>query len=202
MMDTPTLNPLRNWLLYTLLLLPAAALHAQEPPAEVPTAERAAAVQVEATVVDIDYDTRELTLEGPGGNLFSMTASDDVERLEEFAAGDTVVASYIAAFAAELREPTEEEREQPWQEVAEADKASLEELPSVAGIKVIRAVCSIEGINRLLGTVTLLDPRDDYHTVADVDPQIMPELRIGDSVVVTFSQALALDLVKPDAPSS
>lgn len=190
----------RNWLLCTVLMLPAVAINAQEQSAGVPTAERSVAVQLEATIVDIDYESRELTLEGPEGGLFSLSASDDIERLEEFAVGDTVVASYIAAFAAELREPTEEELAEPWLEVTEAERGSLDELPSAAGIDVIRAVCSIEGINRLLGTVTLRDSRDDYHTVEDVDPEIMPDLRIGESVVVTFSQALALDLMKPDTP--
>lgn len=187
----------RSWLLLSVLLLPVAALKAQEESAAVPTAERSAVVQVEATIVEIDHDSRELTLEGPGGNLFTMTASEEVERLDEFAQGDTVLATYLAALAAELREPTEEELAEPWVEVEDAERGSLEQLPSAAGVKIIRAVCSIEGMNRLLGTVTLKDPRGDYHTVADVDTAIMPELRIGDTVVVTFSQALALELLKP-----
>lgn len=202
MLPIRAIHQLKYLLLFSALLFTGAATSAQEEKTGVPTAERSVAIQIEATIVEIDHDSRELTLEGPGGNLFSMMASDDIERLAEFDAGDTVVASYIAAFAAELREPTEEELAEPWVELDGAERASLEELPSAAGVQIIRAVCTIEGINRLLGTVVLRDPRDDYHTVADVDRQIMPDLRIGNTVVVTFSQALALDLMKPTQPSS
>ncbi|WP_116363939.1 hypothetical protein [Parahaliea mediterranea] len=192
------------WLLFVSLALPALHVGAQspetattEPASAVPTARRAAAVQLEATITAIDHNTRDLTLEGPGGNLFTLTASEDIERLDEFAVGDVVVATYLAAFAFELRAPTDDEHASPWQEVDVADVANADELPSAAGMRLVRAVCSIEGMNRLLGTVTLLDPRDNYHTVTEVDRAIMPELRIGAPVVVTFTQALALALEKP-----
>ncbi|GAB3276802.1 hypothetical protein [Parahaliea aestuarii] len=208
MTRTSTASRFSAWLLFASLLVPAMGASAEDAEAEaaktVPTAKRAAAVQLEATITAIDHDTRDVTLEGPEGNLFTLSASDDIERLDEFAVGDVVVATYLEAFAAELREPTEQELANPWQEVDDAEIASLDELPAAAGVRVVRAVCSIEGMNRLLGTVTLLDPRDNYHTVTDVDPEIMPELRIGAPVVVTFSQALALELEKPEttAPAS
>ncbi|MEE4175702.1 MAG: hypothetical protein V2I57_15765, partial [Xanthomonadales bacterium] len=112
-------------------------------------------------------------------------------------AGDYLIVTYLAALAAELREPTAEEQGNPWVEGIEAGIAGADQAPGGAMITAVRAVCTIEGMNRLLGTVMILDSRGKTHVIGDVKPERIESLRIGQSVVITFTQALAVGIEHP-----
>ena len=72
-------------------------------------------------------------------------------------------------------------------------------MPPAAGVGVIvRAVCTIEGMNRVSGTVTVQDPRGQFHVISNVPAAKMEGVRLGDTVVITYSQAVALSLEKHD----
>jgi hypothetical protein len=119
-----------------------------------------------------------------------------VERLKEFAVGDAVTADYFVSIAYELREPTAEERAEPLVILDAEGKASTEDAPAAGVVSQIRAVCTIEGLDRPTETVTLKGPRGRYATVRAADPANLPHLRIGQSVVVTYTEALAISLEK------
>jgi hypothetical protein len=178
--------------------LTAAGVQAdQQESAELPSyAERAMAIEVEARVVSVDMDTRTLVLEAPDGERFTTVVDPAVKRLGEFAPGDMLVVAYMAALAADLREPTEEELANPWVEGAEAGVNMPEAAPGGALISAVRAVCTIEGMNRLTGTVTIMDSRGVPHVIGDVKPERIEQLRVGQSVVMTFTQAVAIELEK------
>ena len=159
--------------------------------------ERSVAKQITAVITDIDYDSRDITLEGPLGNTITLEAGEEVTRLKEFKKGDFVVATYAASISGELRAPTEAELAEPWVELDAAAIAEEAMDPGVAVGNVIRAVCTVEGMNRASRTVTVLDPKGDFHIIGDVDPAKMEGVKIGDTVIITFSQAIALTLEKP-----
>ncbi|MCB1856226.1 MAG: hypothetical protein KDI05_15165 [Halieaceae bacterium] len=158
--------------------------------------ERAIVKQVTAEIVAIDPETRDITLEGPLGNTITLTAGPEVERFDEFAKGDNVQATYSESISSELRAPTEEELAEPWVELDAAGVAAAN-MPPAAGVGlIVRAVCTIEGMNRVTGTVTLQDPRGHYHIVPDVPAAKMEGIKLGDTVVITYSEAIALTLEK------
>ncbi|MDP5052354.1 MAG: hypothetical protein NWP69_01075 [Congregibacter sp.] len=161
-------------------------------------AERAMAIEIEAEVIAIDMKTRELVLQLPTGEQMTTVVDPQVKRLAEIMPGDFLVVEYIAALAADLREPTEEEKANPWVEGADAGIAGAERAPGGAMISAVRAVCTIEGMNRLLGTVTILDSRGMAHVIGDVKAERLEQLRLGQSVVMTFTQALAIGIEKAD----
>ncbi|MFT4769531.1 MAG: hypothetical protein ACI8RN_002676 [Glaciecola sp.] len=175
----------------------AGAAHHEEPMSD--HAERAMAIEIDAEVVAVDTETRELVLQLPTGEQMTTVVDPKVARFSEIAAGDFLVVTYLAALAAELREPTEEEMANPWVEGADAGIAGAEEAPGGAMIAAVRAVCTIEGMNRLIGTVTIMDSRGKAHVIGDVKPERIEQLRIGQSVVMTFTQALAVGIEKADA---
>ncbi|EAQ96162.1 hypothetical protein [Congregibacter litoralis] len=162
-------------------------------------AERAMAIEIDAEVIAVDTETRELVLELPTGEQMTTIVDPQVTRLSEVAPGDFLVVTYIAAIAADLREPTEEELANPWVEGADAGVSGAEQSPGGAMISAVRAVCTIEGMNRLLGTVTIMDSRGKAHVIGDVPAQRIEQLSIGQSVVITFTQALAVGIEKADA---
>tara|TARA_R110001592_G_scaffold363396_2_gene687615 strand:- start:30554 stop:31153 length:600 start_codon:yes stop_codon:yes gene_type:complete len=189
-----------------LCLLPALILGVTSLPsmAEIEVAvsgdgERMVAKQVTAQITAIDRKTRDITLEGPLGNTITLAAGEVVKRFDEFAVGDLVQATYYESISGELRTPTEAELETPWVELDGAALADADMLPAAGAGRIVRAVCTIEGLNRATGAVTVQDPRGLYHVIPDVDPANIERMNIGDSIIITYSQAIALSLEKTPA---
>jgi hypothetical protein len=152
---------------------------------------RSVAMALESQVVDVDMETHQLSLKGPSGNIVTLTIREEVADLKKIKVGDTVITTYMAAMESELREPTAEELAEPWVVVEEGGRL---EGDSIGGARVIRAVCTIEGMNRPLGTVTLKDSRGKLHLIGDVEPEKMEGVTVGQTVVVLYAEALALTL--------
>lgn len=190
-------------LLSRLLLVPIVFAVASAAKADSHAVERdelrIAAVQISALIVDINHETRELTLETPHGAFVTVTADPEIQRLQEFAVGDAIVATYLTSLAGEVREPTEEEKANPWQELDAVAIADLDMPPGVAGMRVIKAVCTIEGMNRVAGTAMIEDPRGKYHLIGDIPREKFEGRMLGDTVVMIYSEALALTLEKAAA---
>lgn len=70
-----------------------------------PGVATATSTEVSATVEDIDYKTRQVTLRGPEGRLFKVKASPEIDRLDEVHKGDKVVARYTEAMAIRVSAP-------------------------------------------------------------------------------------------------
>jgi hypothetical protein len=176
------------------LMLPA--LSVAEHHEQATASGRAAAVVIEATVIAVDKDAREVSLQGPQGQIVTMTLGPDMQRIDEISVGDAVVATYIQSLAADVREPTAEELAEPWAELDAAAIAEMDAEPGVAGLRVIRAVCTIEGMNRVTRTVMIQDPRGKFHLIGDVDPARMEGVTLGTQVIMVYSEAMALTLEK------
>lgn len=188
-----TLQRLQRLVAFSLLTL-ALPLMAET---EAPEAEgnvRAMVVVVEAVVTDIDLETRQVSLKTPTGQIVTVTAKEDVVKLEDVSVGDRLRATYLSALEGELREPTEEELAEPWVVLEDSGKGIVDGTPVAGGARLIRAVCTIEGMNRLLGTVTLLDPNGRAHVIGDVEPEKMEGVTLGQTIVVVYEEALALTL--------
>ena len=63
------------------------------------------AVEVKATVVAINYWTREVTLKGPEGKVIKVKAGPEIKRLNEVKKGDSVVARLTRAVSIEVSKP-------------------------------------------------------------------------------------------------
>jgi hypothetical protein len=49
-------------------------------------------------------------------------------------------------------------------------------------------------MNRLLGTVTVMDPRGKAHVIADVEPEKMAGVTLGQTIVLVYTEAIAMTL--------
>ena len=183
----------------TLALGLSAAVHAQDK-------EHAAKMSVEdsvlisrtATVQALDLEKRELTLKDALGNETTVTVDKAVKRLDEVKVGDDVTAKYYVSVAAELREPTAEEKKKPLMVVEGAAKAPKGASPAAGGLRVLRVVATVEGLERPTRLLTLKGPRGNYLTVRARDPKKLEKLRLGDTIVVTFTEALAVAVEKAE----
>lgn len=159
-----------------------------------PHGGRAMVVEVEAIVTDVDLETRQVSLKTPSGQIATITAKEEVIKLEDVNVGDRLRATYLTALEGELREPTEEELAEPWLVLEDGGKGVVDGTPMAGEARLIRAVCTIEGMNRLLGTVVILDPNGRAHVIGDVEPEKMAGVTLGQTIVMVYREALALTL--------
>jgi len=54
-------------------------------------------------------------------------------------------------------------------------------------------------MNRLLGTITVKDPRGKYHVIGDVEPEKMEGVVLGATLVLVYTEAMAMTLEKKPA---
>jgi hypothetical protein len=151
-------------------------------------------VSVSAKVVTIDYTNREVTLKGSLGNEVSFTVDQRVKRLSEVKVGDSVRADYYVSVAAEVRKPTADEEAHPIVLLDAAGKAPPDTSPAAGGLRRFKVVTTIEGLDRPTKTITVKGPRGNYLTVRVLDPSRLAKVRIGETVVITYTEALAISL--------
>jgi hypothetical protein len=150
------------------------------------------------TITDIDYTNREVTIKGPQGRVETLVVGQEVKRLDEAKVGDKVTLDYYLGFDAELRKPTSDEKKHPLQVLEAAGKAAKDESPAAGGLRRIKAVVTIEGLDRPTQTVTVKGPLGRYFVARVADPSRLEKAHIGDTVVITFTEAAAVSLNKAE----
>ena len=178
---------------------PAAFADEAKPVKPTPAVGDEVLLSVTASIQALNLETREITLKGPAGNLYTFTVDPRVKRLAEFKVGDEIALDYYASLAAELRAPTAEEKATPFLVVKDATKADAGSAPGAAGYRIIRAVVTIEGLDNPSRTATVKGPRGNYFVIAVKDPAVLTKLHLGDTVVVVYTEALAVSLAPAPA---
>ena len=161
-----------------------------------PAKEKWNHVEVQATVQAINLEKREVTLVGPDGNIVTVVADERVKRFNEIKVGDVVTAEYWAYMMAEFRDPTPDELKVPLVIVAEGGKAPEGMDPAVKVGAIVKAVVTIEIINRPFMAVTIKGPKGKYVTLAVEDQDLIKQLNVGEVVIMTYAEAMALSLEK------
>jgi hypothetical protein len=151
---------------------------------------------IQATVESIDLEKREAVLRDKDGTLSTVKADDSVKRFHELKAGDEVTAEYWMFIQFDFRDPTPAEKQRPLVVLAEAGKAPRDEDPAAAAGAVIRAVVTVEVINRPKMKVTVKGPRGNFVTFPAEDKALIEELHVGEVAIITYSEALALSVEK------
>jgi hypothetical protein len=149
-----------------------------------------------AEVTALNLSNREVTLKGPQGNEVTVAVSEAVKRLDEIKVGDFVQVDYLIAVAAEVRPPTAEEAEHPLVITDAAGRAPGESAPAGGLARQLKVVTTIEVLNRPDQTVTVKGPMGNYLTARVADPDRLAKVHIGDTVVIVYTEALALSLEK------
>jgi hypothetical protein len=170
-------------------------LSAGEQPAPMGRTEAVLAT-VTASVESINLTNREVTLKGPMGNTVTFTADPKIKRLDEVKVGDFVRADYFISVAAEVRKPTAEEEKEPLMMVEDSAKSPAGATPAAVAARRFKVVTTIEGLDRPTRTVTVKGPHGNYLTARVADPSRLTQVRIGETIVITFTEAVAISLEK------
>ncbi len=156
-------------------------------------------VTVTARVKAIDPVNRLVTLQGGAGHEVTYAVDERVRRLNEVKVGDSVKARCQATLLAELRSPTADEAANPIAYVAVAGRAPGDAAPAGGAVQALRIVTTVEAVDvpRLL--VTLRGPMGDVVVVQGKKAENVRKLRVGDTIVITYAESVAIALDKVDS---
>jgi hypothetical protein len=148
---------------------------------------------ITATVTNVDQENRFVTLKGPKGNEVTVEAGPEVKNLAQLKAGDQVTAHYQAAVAVQLMPAGSV---QPGVET-QSNKSSAPKgsTPGAEAGHEVTVTAKLTAVDTKNNTITLTGA-DGHSRVIDVkDPDrqaILKKLKVGDMVVITYVEALAL----------
>ena len=151
---------------------------------------------VEATIQDIDYKNRVVTLKDPQGNIAQVEVGKDAPNFNQLKKGDKVRAQYYQSTALSIRKPGEPATSGE-QEQVRTVPAHGQRGPSRTMVSTRQITATVQDIDRQNRIVTLKGP--DGNTVqVKVDEGVkgFDQLKPGDQVVATYTDALALSVTR------
>ena len=138
-----------------------------------------------------------MTLRGPEGNTSSFVASEEARNLDQVSVGDVVMAEYeqslsIEVFANDGSEPGAGE-------VLAAGRSELGEMPGMAAVDATVVTATVEEINLENNTFKLKGPSGEINEYVAQDPENLKKAEVGDLVVITYTEAVAISVEKTTA---
>lgn len=153
-------------------------------------------ITVRARAQGVDLATRQVTLVGPEGNVFTVHASDAVRNLDRVKVNDAVVATYYASIVLVLSAPgTQVPDNQVNAAVARAAKGQM---PAGAlGTKIV-VTGTVVGVDLVKHTISLVNPSGGMvHTFDVTDPRrqaALKRVKVGESLTAIGTEAFAIAL--------
>ena len=182
--------------LFAALLLVSAPCWSDDaaPAAEKPYLHTSQTATMTALVTAINHETREVTLKGPQGNFLNFVADDDVRNLDQVSVGDTVVAQYEQSLDIEVL--PNDGSEPGAGAMTAAGRAEKGEMPAGAVINSQVVTATVEEINLENNTFKLKGPSGEVREYTARNPENLKKAEVGDLVVITYTEAVALSVEK------
>lgn len=150
-----------------------------------------------ARVEAVDQQTRVVTLVDAAGNRATFRADEAVRNLPQVAVGDELVGEVMESLAIEVRKATAEEMANPESIAEMAAGAEPGQKPAGLFVRQAKALYTIEAIDKPAGGGTLRDSLGKSHFVKARDPSVLDRVKVGDTVVVTLTEALRIEVMAP-----
>lgn len=182
-------------LIAALLMFATPALSGEQAPAtDKPSLYSSQIMKMTAVVEAINHETREVTLRGPEGNTASFIASEEARNLDQVSVGDTVVAEYeqsisVEVFANDGSVPSAGG-------LVAAGRSEKGEMPGVAAVDATVITATVEEINLENNTFKLKGPSGEVQEYTARNPENLKKAEVGDLVVITYTEAIALSVEK------
>lgn len=156
----------------------------------------------QATVKAVDMKKRMVTLELADGSLRELVVDNRVKKLDKVEVGDTVKVNYKEAITVRLKK-TRVEPNITVEETAARDKDSVK--PAGSAKRQVTVIATIEKIFDDGKSVTLKSPNGNTIDARVTNPENLAkikkgEVKEGDQVEITYTQALAIAVEKVSQP--
>jgi hypothetical protein len=172
---------------------------AQAPAAKAPATKAlpkgavASKTTVTAMVTALDQKTRAITIKTQDGVESTFTVDPAVKNLAQVNVGDTIVATYVEALAYEVKKGGTAGASA----MAAGGTAEPGKKPAGAIGRQVTVTVSIDAIDPSVPSVTFKGPQGNTRTIKVRDPKKLEGVSVGDTVEITYTEALALKIDKP-----
>jgi len=148
-------------------------------------------------VLEIDQETREVTLAGQDGEPVVFIASDDVRNLAQVSKGDELAIDYIQRVNIELvPNDGKEAIAAVAAGMSEATRAEAGEMPGATEISSTVEFFEVVDINQENNTFKLKDVNGNVEEYLARKPENLAKAKVGDAVVITTEEAFAIGVNK------
>jgi hypothetical protein len=162
-----------------------------------PSRQETQVTEFQARVEAVDQKTRRVTLVDADGTRATFRADDAVVNLPQVKVGDTVVGQVMQSFAVEVRPATAAEKAAPNSVAEMATAAEPGEKPAGLYVRQAKALFTIASIDKAKGGGELKDSEGKLHFVKVRDPKVLDRVKVGETVVVTVTDAVRIEVVAP-----
>ena len=146
------------------------------------------------TVKAVDPQKKTVSIEGPGGKTATVNAKN-ARNLDQVKVGDKVKIEFIEEMALFVRKSDAPPSATEAQAIALAPKGQK---PSGLVAETIELTGNVESIDSKKRTIALKGPAGNVRTFhVDKAVKNFSQIKKGDQVVLRFTEALALSVVKP-----
>jgi len=148
-----------------------------------------------ATIQAIDLDKRIVTLKNRLGQIFDVKVVPEAKNLPQLKIGDLVIIKYHQAVSAKVYKPGEAPQI-PEQASMKLETAKEGAKPGLALTSEATITATIESINKKKPSVTLKTQDGKTLVVKVEEPKLLENVKAGDEVVITYSEAFAVSVEK------
>ena len=151
-----------------------------------------AVLSVTGEITAVDVANRIVSIKGPKGNISDLRVDPAVRNLEQVKVGDRVRLSYRIGVALALRKGGDGIRERI--ETESAAVAAKGARPGGVATTRTTIVANVFGVDRKKKIVTLRGTSGQLTDVHVRDPQVLREVKVGDQVVASITESVALSV--------
>lgn len=170
------------------------AAAAQDMSMDKPSFYASESATVSAVVEAIDHETRVVTVKKADGEMLTFTATEEARNLDQVEVGDVLIAQYRETISIEVMDGDGMEPE-----VAEAvamARAEEGQMPGFAAMDTRVATATVEEINIEANTFKLKGVDGGIREYTARNPENLKRAAVGDIVVLTVSEAIAIEVTK------
>jgi len=177
--------------LILLLCAAAAPAIAEHHELDRPSFHASQSMMVNAVVEAINHETREVTLKRSDGEIINFVASEEARNLPQVSVGDIVNAEYVQSVSIKVV-ANEEGYEPEAGEMAAVARTEAGEMPGLAAIETQVATATVEEINIEANTFKLKGVDGTVNEYVAHNPENLKRAKVGDLVIMTFTNAVAI----------
>ena len=160
-------------------------------PAEQPRVVKERVAVMTATVQAIDLNTRIVTLKGPKGEVRDIKVGEEAVNLPQVKVGDLVTVKFYESIAVEVIKPGTVAGAG---EKSAVVRAKPGEMPRGMAARQATVTATITAIDKKEGTLSLKGPEGKTVIVKVEDPKNLDKVKVGDELMITYTEALAISL--------
>ena len=149
--------------------------------------------QWKGVVISLDTTTRVLVVKGPHGTLHAFTVRKQIPNLHTVKKGDSLTVDYVEAIAVYLREATDP----PVAGTVSSTTVKPTGMPAVTDVQVTEVQANVTAIDAATRTLTVRGPQGNLRKMqVDSSVHAFSKVKVGDQIVVRYTQSLAVAVTK------